>query len=165
MPDPDADVRLAAFQVLAAAQRLQAGPLPWSVLKDGFDVRGQHFGFASQAEGIYRPKGMSGLLSVKTVVPREGRQIWYHDQVDPELLSPGDTFSYAFKGTDPDTVQNQWLNEAMEQQLPIIYFYGVAPALYDPLFPAFVTEWDPACAGWRGRHSHEPACDEAIARY
>jgi putative restriction endonuclease len=144
MPDPDADIRLAAFQALTAARRLHAGALPWSFLKEGFDARGQHFGFATQAEGIYRALGMSGLLSIKTVVPRKGRDIWYHDQVDAELLSPGDTFSYAFKGTDPDAVHNQWLKEAMQQQLPIIYFYGVAPALYEPLYPAFVTDWNAA---------------------
>jgi putative restriction endonuclease len=31
----------------------------------------------------------------------------------------------------------------MTRQLPLIYFYGIAPGLYEPLFPAFVVEWDP----------------------
>ena len=31
----------------------------------------------------------------------------------------------------------------MEEQLPLIYFFGVAPSFYEPLFPAFVTEWQP----------------------
>ena len=31
----------------------------------------------------------------------------------------------------------------MEDQLPLIYFFGVAPGRYEPLFPAFVTEWQP----------------------
>ena len=29
----------------------------------------------------------------------------------------------------------------MDDQFPLIYFFGVAPGLYEPLFPAFVSEW------------------------
>jgi putative restriction endonuclease len=32
---------------------------------------------------------------------------------------------------------------AMAKQLPLIYFYGVAPGIYEPLFPAFVVDWNP----------------------
>jgi putative restriction endonuclease len=141
MHDPDADIRLVAFQHLIAARRAQGGALPWSLLVEGFRARGQHFRFASQAEGIFRPVGMSGLLSIKTVVPREGREAWYHDQVQPEVLSQEETLPYAFKGSNPDIAQNRWLKEAMEHKLAIIYFYGVAPGIYEPLFPAFVTDW------------------------
>lgn len=124
--------------------RLQGGSLAWSLLKEGFTAHGQRWLFATQAEGIYRPVGMSGLLSVKTVVPRKGREIWYHDQVAPDLTSHVETFSYGFKGSNPDVSQNQWLRDAMEQQLPLIYFYGVAPGIYEPLFPAFITDWNAA---------------------
>jgi hypothetical protein len=31
----------------------------------------------------------------------------------------------------------------MAKQLPLIYFYGVAPGIYEPLFPAFVVDWNP----------------------
>jgi putative restriction endonuclease len=31
----------------------------------------------------------------------------------------------------------------MTRQLPLIYFYGIAPGVYEPLFPAFVVEWNP----------------------
>jgi putative restriction endonuclease len=37
----------------------------------------------------------------------------------------------------------RWLRDAMERALPIIYFYGVAPGLYEALFPIFVVGWDP----------------------
>lgn len=143
MLDPDADVRIAAFHHLTDAVRTHGSALPWAVLKEGFCARGRRFLFATQAEGIFRPVGMSGLLSVKTVVPRKGREVWYRDQVRTELLSRGELFSYDFKGESPDAVHNQWLREAMQQQLPIIYFYGVAPSLYEPLFPTFITEWTP----------------------
>jgi putative restriction endonuclease len=86
---------------------------------------------------------MSGVLSVKTVVPKPSGRIWYHDQATPELVSGGDSLSYAFTGEDPESTRNRWLKEAMNNQLPLIYFFGVAPGLYEPLFPAFVSEWRP----------------------
>lgn len=134
---------MAAFEQLTAARRAQGSALPWAVVDQGFRARGQQFRYATKAEGIFRPLGMSGLLSIKTVVPKQGRRIWYHDQVGAELLSQDEAFSYAFKGSNLDRAQNQWLREAMEQQLPIIYFYGVAPGIYEPILPAFITEWDP----------------------
>ena len=143
MTDPDADIRVAAFQQLRAATRVHGGALPWSLIKEGFAARGRRFLFASAAEGIFRPAGMSGLLSVKTVVPKPKGRIWYHDQASPELATTGDTLSYAFTGIDPENTRNQWLRQAMEDQLPLIYFFGVAPGFYEPLFPAFVTEWQP----------------------
>lgn len=143
MTDPDADIRISAFQQLRAAIRVHGGALPWSLIKEGFTARGQRFLFASAAEGIFRPAGMSGLLSIKTVVPKPRGRIWYHDQASPELTNTGDTLSYAFTGIDPGNTRNQWLRQAMEEQLPLIYFFGVAPGRYEPLFPAFVTEWQP----------------------
>lgn len=143
MTDPDADIRVAAFQRLQAAIRVYGGALPWSLIKDGFTARGRRFLFASVAEGIFRPAGMSGLLSVKTVVPKPKGRIWYHDQTAPELTATGETLSYAFTGSDPENARNQWLRLAMENQLPLIYFFGVAPGFYEPLFPAFVTKWQP----------------------
>lgn len=149
MTDPDADIRISAFQQLRAAIRVHGSALPWSLIKEGFTARGHRFLLASAAEGIFRPAGMSGLLSVKTVVPKPKGRVWYHDQTAPELSVASDTLSYAFTGTDPENTRNQWLRQAMEEQLPLIYFFGVAPGLYEPLFPAFVTEWQPEklCCG------------------
>ena len=143
MIDPDADIRISAFLELRAAIRVHGGALPWSIIREGFSARSQRFLFASAAEGIFRPAGMSGLLSVKTVVPKPKGRFWYHDQTSPELTATGDTLSYAFTGLDPGNTRNQWLRQAMEDLLPVIYFFGVAPGLYEPLFPAFVTEWQP----------------------
>src|SRR5688500_14683258 len=30
-----------------------------------------------------------------------------------------------------------------EGQIPIIYFLGIKPGLYAPMFPAFLTDWNP----------------------
>jgi len=38
-------------------------------------------------------------------------------------------------GTDPNAADNRWLREAMENRIPIIYFLGVAPGLYQAIVP------------------------------
>ena len=118
------------------------GPLPWALIADGFPARGRRYLFASAAEGIFRPVGMTGVLSMKTVVPKPKGRIWYHDQAAPELNPGSDLFWYAFRGADPDSLRNRGLHDAMVRQLPLIYFFGIAPAVYEPLFPAFVVDWD-----------------------
>jgi putative restriction endonuclease len=142
--DPDVDIRLAAFARLAILSQAYGGALPWSALAEGFSARGERFRFASAAEGIFRPAAMTGLLSLKTVVPKPQGRIWYHDQATPELGLGSDVLWYAFRGEDPGNTRNRWLRDAMERELPIIYFSGVAPGSYEPVFPAFVTEWDEA---------------------
>jgi hypothetical protein len=34
---------------------------------------------------------------------------------------------YAFMGENPDAADNRWLREAFENQIPVIYFLGIAP--------------------------------------
>jgi putative restriction endonuclease len=142
--DPDARIRLAAFERLRVLTGLYSGALPWAALRDGFYVDDRRFLFASAAEGIFKPREMSTLLSVKTVVPKARGRVWYSDQVDGDerISSVGDVLHYSFTGTDPGNTRNQLLRDALERQLPIIYFYGVAPATYEPLFPVFVVNWD-----------------------
>ena len=117
--------------------------MPWSVLDQGFEARGRQFRFASAAEGIFRPLGMEGVLSLKTVVPKPRGRVWYHDQDGPELSTSGGDMSYAFTGQNPENTRNQWLRQAMEGQFPLVYFVGVAPAIYEPIFPVYVTQWEP----------------------
>jgi putative restriction endonuclease len=144
--DPDFAIRLAAFDRLRQLAALHGGPLPWAVIEQGFTAASAPVRFASAAEGIFKPAAMSGVLSIKTVVPKPSGRIWYHDQLQPDeqVRSRADVLHYAFKGTDPDDTRNRWLRDAQERQLPIVYFYGVAPAVYDPLFPVYVVGWDPA---------------------
>lgn len=143
MEDPDADIRLAAFDRLRGLSQSYGGAIPWAALSNGFTARERQFRFASAAEGIFRPVGMAGVLSLKTVVPKPRGRIWYHDQSGPALQPGSDTLGYAFTGQDPDNTRNQWLREAMVHRLPLIYFCGVAPGLYEPLFPAYVVDWNP----------------------
>jgi putative restriction endonuclease len=46
-------------------------------------------------------------------------------------------------GADPTAADNRWLRDAMEQQVPVIYFLGISPGQYQAIVPAFVVGWHP----------------------
>jgi putative restriction endonuclease len=136
--DPDWPIRLAAFQALAATTR-ELGPiLPWSAIERGFVHRGQSFRFANQSKGIFRPAGMvSAALSIKTTVPRRG-SARYDD------LATDGGFSYSLQERGVEYHDNKLLLLAEEMRTPVIYFYGVEPGFYRPIWPAYVTEFNDA---------------------
>ena len=96
--------------------------------------------FASQALGIFKPRQMDRVLSIKTVMPREGRGAQYSDQVADG--SENGMWVYDMRERSPVHSQNQWLKTAWMEGLPLIYLRGLAPAVYLPLFPVHVTDWD-----------------------
>ncbi len=87
---------------------------------------------------------MRFLLSIKTVFPRPGSRVWYDDQreVHRQIFESEETVDYAFLGQNPDAAVNRWLREAMEHQIPVIYFLGIAPGRYQAILPTFIAGWD-----------------------
>lgn len=134
--ETDALIRMTAFEHLRSLQRGRH-ELSWEEIGRGFYFGKEHLFLANRTRGIFKPKGMRYLLSIKTVVPRTGRRQWYED-----AALDSETFEYAFQGSDPNSSDNQLLREAFERQLPIIYFVGVVPARYLPLFPCFIVDWN-----------------------
>jgi putative restriction endonuclease len=88
---------------------------------------------------------MSALLSIRTVFPRQGGRVWYDDQREAhrQIYENNEVVEYAFMGTDPNSADNRWLHEAMESQVPIIYFLGTSPGRYQPILPTFIIGWHP----------------------
>jgi putative restriction endonuclease len=141
--DPDTQVRAAAF---AHAQFLMQvhGTIPAAELHEGFDVAGRRIPFVNPQRGIFKPKSMRHLLSIRTVHPKPGGKVWYDDQreIHQRIFGANETFNYDFMGDDPDAAENRWLREAMISQIPIIYFLGVAPARYQAIVPTYIVGWD-----------------------
>jgi putative restriction endonuclease len=139
----DAAIRQAAF---VAVQRLREvhGDLTSSDLKAGFEYAGERIPLVNPQRGIFKPQRMRFLLSIRTVFPRTGAKVWYDDQrkVHQQIYQGDELIDYAFMGTNPDAADNRWLLEAMEHRIPIIYFLGVAPGLYQPIVPTYVVGWD-----------------------
>lgn len=142
VPDPiDAAMRQAA---IAELERRAAGrPLDADDLAAGFRFRGERVPFVNPQRGIFKPRVMQYLLSIRTVFPRTGARVWYDDQrrVHEQIHAGEELVDYAFMGSNPDAADNRWLKEAMEAQVPVIYFLGIAPGRYTAIFPTFIADW------------------------
>lgn len=138
MSDIDWSIRLAAFKALEALVVRHGPALHWSEIAKGFEFQGSTILFANRARGIFRPKQMQGpALSIKSTTPREGRERRYED------LATDDGFIYRFQGVDPEAWDNLALHQAHDKGLPLIYFFGIAPAVYRPIWPVFIADFDP----------------------
>ncbi len=122
------------------------GCLTSSDLLAGVQIDGERIPIVNPQRGIFKPRQLRFLLSIRTVYPRTGARVWYDDQreVHAQIESGEEVIDYAFQGSDPKAYDNQWLREAMQEQVPILYFLGIAPGRYTAHFPTFVVEWDPA---------------------
>lgn len=155
MPEPDRDqrIRLKAFEHVRALER-RFKSLKWSQIEAGFDFEGERIHLATRAKGIFKPRQMSTLLSIKTVIPRVGRKVWYDDQhqADQAAFDERDHFRYDFEQGGPKTHGNDLLRRACEEKILIIYFFPLRPPgyrrppIYKPIVPAYIDGWDPVAA-------------------
>jgi putative restriction endonuclease len=101
-------------------------------LAGGFEFEGERIPLVNPRRGIFKPRQMIGLLSIKTVFPRRGGRVWYDDQREAhhQIYTGDDVVEYAFMGVNPDASDNQWLREAMQEQVPVIYFLGTSFGRY-----------------------------------
>jgi putative restriction endonuclease len=134
--DEDTKLRLGAVEHLKRVS--VADVVTADDLRQGFSFQGQRIPFINPQRGIFKPAAMRYLLSIRTVFPVSGRKIWYDDQrqVHEQIARGEDLIEYAFMGTDPNAADNRWLREGMEEQVPIIYFLGVAPRRYSAIWPS-----------------------------
>jgi putative restriction endonuclease len=141
--DRDQQLRLAAFNAVKALTAVR-GELSSNDLKAGFEFGGERIPLVNPQRGIFKPQQMQFLLSIRTVYPRSGARIWYDDQrqVHRQIYEGDEAVDYAFMGQNPDAADNRWLRQAMENRIPVIYFLGVAPGLYQAIVPAYLIGWD-----------------------
>lgn len=125
--DLDARVRAAAFQWLGEQREVHGEVLPRSVLAEGFQFDGTRVPLVGP-QGIFKPRILSGAPLSITTAPRGP----YADSMASGLLR------YAYRGTDPEHPDNRGLRTAMQQRLPLVYLYGLAPGQYAAAWPVFV---------------------------
>jgi putative restriction endonuclease len=134
----DETIRAAAFVRVADLTRRFGGAIPWEAICAPLDINGEDVRIANRARGIFSPRQMArGVLSIKTTIPRTGRSARYDD-----IASDEGFFVYRFQGSDPESSDNIALRESFEDQAPLIYFHGVAPGLYQSIYPVYLTEWN-----------------------
>ena len=145
MSDNDRDtlMRMAAFEHVRRLGEVH-DHLTANELKPGFVFADERIPLVNPQRGIFKPRQMRYLLSIKTVFPRPGARVWYDDQRDVhrQIFESDETVDYAFMGQNPGAADNRWLREAFENRIPVIYFLGIAPGRYQAMFPAFISGWD-----------------------
>ena len=141
MPDPDHALRLAANDAARHLSQRFDDLVPLRELRAGFQFRGRRVSFGSFQRGIYRPKELEGpaALTLTTAPPVPGKPRPYNDELDTESRS----VIYHYRSGDVDQPDNRALRAAFTDQVPLIYFHGLAPAQYMVLQPVFVTSDDP----------------------
>lgn len=124
----------AAFSRVGLLERLYGDDIPWSAIEEGFLFNSEKVYLANKARGIFKPKQFnSGLLSIKTTIPRKGRLNVYSDSEDEGF------FRYSLQSGDPYLGGNRHLWEALEDKSPFIYFHAVAEGRYKAMWPCFIS--------------------------
>jgi putative restriction endonuclease len=82
----------------------QGGVLDSADLAGGFEFGGERIPPINPQRGIFKPRQMEHVLSIKTVFPRSGARVWYDDQRDAhrQIYAGDDVVDYQFMGTDPN---------------------------------------------------------------
>ena len=141
--DTDILMRLAAFKRVEMLSKMH-GHLTHRELSTGFIFRDERIPLVNPQRGIFKPRQMRYLLSIKTVIPKPGGRVWYDDQSEAhdQIYDGDDGIDYAFMGSDPNAADNQWLRAAYENQVGVIYFLGIAPGRYQPIWPVYIADRD-----------------------
>lgn len=139
----DEAIRQAAFEHIRRLSETRAF-LSGADLNAGFVFQGERIPLVNRQRGIFKPAQLKYLLSIRTVVPRPGGRVWYDDQreVHRQIFDEKESVDYAFMGDRPEAADNRWLREAMERQIPIVYFLGIAPGRYEAIVPTYVIGWN-----------------------
>lgn len=99
----------------------------------GFEYDGSRVPLMDRQRGIRKPAGFVAAISIRTTFTPPGQLPPYADDIGPDGLQ-----RYKYRGTDPDHFENVALRRAYERRVPLIWFVGVAPGLYEPIYPVWV---------------------------
>jgi putative restriction endonuclease len=88
--------------------------------------------------GIRKPAPLRAALSIRTVYRPDGATRPYEDGVGLD-----GHMRYKWRGTDGDHAENQALREAMKARLPLLWFFGVGPGVYQPIYPVYFLGEEP----------------------
>jgi putative restriction endonuclease len=103
-----------------------------------FPFQGETVSLLLRQQGICKPRQLDAALSIRTTWTAPGHKPPYQDVEGPDGL-----IRYAYRGEDPQHAENRALRRAFEQQLPLVWFVAVAPAVYLARYPVYVVADEP----------------------
>ncbi|PTA44579.1 HNH endonuclease [Micromonospora sp. RP3T] len=103
-----------------------------------FIFEGRRVALLDRQRGIRKPAFLDAALSFRTRYTPPGHLPPYEDREGPDGL-----LRYKYRGEDPEHPENVALRRAYEHGLPLIWFVGIAPALYLPRYPVWLIADEP----------------------
>ncbi|MCO7218471.1 HNH endonuclease [Klenkia sp. PcliD-1-E] len=113
-------------------------PITRAQLRDDFRVAGDRFPLVDAGRGIRRPKGWSSALSILTAVPEGAPSRPYDDSEGPDGLH-----RYKLRRDQGGAAENEGLRRAMLEQAPLMWFYGIRPAIFQAISPVYLIAEEP----------------------
>lgn len=164
--EDDAAVRTEAMGWLAEWTNDGLNAISNEDLSD-FRFRGEKFRLKDTTRGIWKPANLPVTFSILTTFRSHGQERPYEDGVGPDGL-----MRYKWQGDDPQHAANRGLRAAMESKVPLIWFWGVAPGVFKPIFPVYIVDEEPksqqfvvATDGLQNIESTGQNIDEVTKRY
>ena len=111
--------------------RTGGGPVRSDDVND-FVFEDQQINLMDLRKGIWKPRQLDAALSFRKSI-RVSEPEPYADSIGEDGL-----FRYKWQGSDLEAPANRGMRTAMERRSPLIMFYGVAKAIYQPIFPVYV---------------------------
>lgn len=125
-------VRAAALDWVRARTADGCDPITRDELANDFTVNGTRFPLVDRGRGIRRPVGWRAALSIVTAFPKGGVAP-YADSEGPDGLH-----RYQLRRDQLGTKENDGLRTAMHERLPLMWFVGIAPALFNAIAPVYL---------------------------
>ena len=105
---------------------------------EDFSVNGRRVRLMDRQRGIWKPARFAAALAIRTTYRAPGRPRPYDDTTGDDGL-----LRYKWRGDDSEHADNRALRRAMELKVPLIWFWGVGVARYQPIFPVHLL-WEDA---------------------
>ncbi|HEY6796607.1 MAG TPA: HNH endonuclease signature motif containing protein [Kineosporiaceae bacterium] len=132
------EIRAAALRWVAMVTRDGQVPVTRAQLAGDFVWRGRRFPLVDRGRGIRRPAGWMSALSIVTAVAKSGGVRPYDDAIGPDGLH-----RYKLRRDVHGRAENEGLRNAMVAQVPLLWFYGEAPGVFQAIFPVFLVKEEP----------------------
>ena len=133
----DDRLRAAAIAWLDERQREGRSTLRYDELAQ-FTFEGRRVPLMDRQRGIRKPAALDAALSFRTTFTPPGQLPPYHDEEGPDGYQ-----RYKYRGDDPQHPENVALRRAMQDGRPLIWFVGIEPGVYEPVYPVWLVADEP----------------------
>jgi putative restriction endonuclease len=136
--DLDDRLRSAAFAYLDRLVPTKGGVVSSKEL-EAFEFDGRRVALRQHMRGIRKISGLDAALRILTTYAARPQDRPYDDGIGPDGYQ-----RYKWRGIDGDAFDNVSLREAMIQNKPLIWFLGISPGVYMPVYPVWLVGEEPA---------------------